>query len=77
MNNIALKYENKNIFETKPVYMHYANNEKATQPMHSCRPISAFCYSQPFKDILWVFVTEKAGLILTRLNNSKGRFSHD
>ena len=79
MNNNALKYV-KNIYLscilTKPVYMHYANNEKATQPMHLCGPISAFYYSQPFNDILWV-VTENAGLILTRLSNSKGRFSHD
>ena len=56
--------------------MHYANNEKAIQPMHLCGPISAFCYSQSFNGILWV-ETENAGLILTRLNNSKGRFSYD
>ena len=81
MNNNALKYAHtKNIYLsrilTKPVYMHYANNEKATQPIHLCGPISAFCYSQSFDDILWV-ETENAGLILTRLNNSKGRFSDD
>ena len=59
MNNNALKYA-KNIhiyiylsrILTKPVYMHYANNEKATQPMHLCVPISAFYYSQSFNDIL-------------------------
>ena len=53
--------------------MHYASNEKATQPMHLCGPISAFCYSQPFNDILWV-VTENAGLILTPLKISIGMF---
>ena len=55
MNNNALKYA-KNIYLsrilTKPVYMHYANNVKATQLMHLCGPISAFCYSQSFNDIL-------------------------
>ena len=61
---------------TKPVYMRCVNNEKVTQPMHLCGPISAFCYPQSFNDILWV-ETENAGLILTWLNNSKGRFSHD
>ena len=55
--------------------MHNTNNEKATQ-MHLCGPISAFCYSQSFNDILRV-ETENAGLILTRLNNFKGRFSHE
>ena len=35
---------------TKPVYMHYAKNEKATQPMHLCGSISAFCYSQSFNE---------------------------
>ena len=79
MNNNALKYAIYIYLSrilTKPVYMHYANNEKATQPMHLCGPISAFCYSQSFNDILWV-ATENTGLILTRLKNSKGRFSHD
>ena len=60
MNTNALKYVNIYIYIylnrilTKPVYMHYANNEKATQPMHLCGPISAFYYSQSFNDILWV-----------------------
>ena len=81
MNNNALKYAKKKYIYlsrilTKPVYMHYVNNEKTTQLMHLCGPISAFCYSQSFNDILCV-ETENAGLILTRLNNSKGRFSHD
>ena len=54
INNNALKYA-KNIYLnrilTKPVYMHYANNEKVTQ-MHLYGPISAFCNSQSFNDIL-------------------------
>ena len=49
--------------------------------MHLCGPISAFCYSQSFNDILWV-ETENAGLVLTpkagflMINKEKGDLQH-